>query len=889
MMRSTTDKTRNILAVGCLLLLPCLLGLPGLIPPLTADPLLWSSNLIASMPTGVIAPGRPGFADDNAGVTTEMLGHLAATDWLAGRIPWWNPLEGIGMPLAGEMQNSALFLSYVLLLALPHGVLLLKIAVEATAGVSTFLLLRRLSIGTETALAFAVAFEFCGTFAYYAHGPIMPVAFLPMLCLGFERARAAAALGRLDPALIAVALAFSIVAGFPETAFLDALWAGVFALGRLPPTPDRARFVGAAAIGVATGLLLAAPALTAFLGYLPHAYLSVHADLSRSALLQANQLLFLLPYAYGGILFNRVATGAGQEIWWHQGGYLGLLPVLLAIWSALRPGGPQRTLRVALAFALVVVTARAVGAAPFVSFFALLPGFSRIYLPMYVVPGASLATIILGALAVEHWRATGTRAGLPVALLATTLLLGLALIGGWPEIYRLLAAARYRRVAVPATLAELGLTATVTLTLYRPRTGGARRLVPACVALGAILDFCVPYVSLAHDRPLDLAPASFLRSHLGFGRFASANVAQANIGSYLGLASINSIGLPVPANWVAFLHRRIDPTMDGVTFWGDTLRGGVVEDPLDPPVPLARVRATLAGLGTRFVLLPHGADPLRDSLVSGGLDGARVPLPLPANGMVATTLVLPPLAGATVFNIGVLLGTYAGQADGILLLTACGATGACRTGRIDAAGAADNAFAEVALSAPLSVGPDGRVAVMLARTGGRRELAAWARANAPSRPIFHLSFDAGTPLRQVYTDRILDIWALPGPAPYASSIADRCAVTIRSRERIVTRCPAGGGTLIRRELVFPGWTARAGQRALPIGVADGIVQTVPLPAGVTTVTFRYAPPLIGPAFVAMLLGLVILTGGVFHAGQWTPGGWSMPRLRRRTASAVRGE
>ena len=47
--------------------------------------------------------------DPNVGFITQSLGHLAALDILHGHLPWWNYFEGLGQPLAGEMQSAALF------------------------------------------------------------------------------------------------------------------------------------------------------------------------------------------------------------------------------------------------------------------------------------------------------------------------------------------------------------------------------------------------------------------------------------------------------------------------------------------------------------------------------------------------------------------------------------------------------------------------------------------------------------------------------------------------------------------------------------------------------------------------------------------------------------
>ncbi|MEA2567706.1 MAG: hypothetical protein QOD49_2883, partial [Actinomycetota bacterium] len=47
--------------------------------------------------------------DPNDGFTSQALGHLAAMEWLHGHVPYWNHYEGVGTPLAGEMQSAAMF------------------------------------------------------------------------------------------------------------------------------------------------------------------------------------------------------------------------------------------------------------------------------------------------------------------------------------------------------------------------------------------------------------------------------------------------------------------------------------------------------------------------------------------------------------------------------------------------------------------------------------------------------------------------------------------------------------------------------------------------------------------------------------------------------------
>ena len=164
------------------------------------------------------------------------LGRLAAEDWLGGRLPWWNPYTGVGLPLAAEMQPAAFFLPFVLLLHFAHGVLYLKIALQLLAGLTMLGFLRALGLMGWAACLGAVLFQLGGTFAWYGDAPYFPIAFLPLLLWGLERTCRLVAQGRRGgEAWLALAIGGSLLAGFPETAFADGLlglWLGRAADGQ---------------------------------------------------------------------------------------------------------------------------------------------------------------------------------------------------------------------------------------------------------------------------------------------------------------------------------------------------------------------------------------------------------------------------------------------------------------------------------------------------------------------------------------------------------------------------------------------------------------------------------------------------------------------------------
>src|SRR5258708_4436039 len=138
--------------VATILLLPILLRLPAWAAGLRESP-LWSAARL-TLPGATPRPaGLPGFLDMEAGWTTQALGSLAARQWLSGEVPWWDPFSGVGMPLAAEMQSSALFLPYILLLLLPAGTALLTLSLQWTGGLAMWRFLRRLGLGGLASVA----------------------------------------------------------------------------------------------------------------------------------------------------------------------------------------------------------------------------------------------------------------------------------------------------------------------------------------------------------------------------------------------------------------------------------------------------------------------------------------------------------------------------------------------------------------------------------------------------------------------------------------------------------------------------------------------------------------------------------------------------------------
>ena len=216
------------------MLLPFALHLPLWLLGRSTDPIWFFSGLVHGSPV------RWPFLDPNVGFTSEALGRLAAREWLRGALPWWNAYTGIGMPLAAELQPGAFFLPFNLFLLLPEGILWQQIAMQVIAGLATYALLRELGLTRLAALMGGALFALNGTIAW-TPGPAAvycSLPFLPLLLCGIERARKQQG-GATSILIIGVATAWSILAGFPEPAYISGLLVIAWGLYRLASEPER--------------------------------------------------------------------------------------------------------------------------------------------------------------------------------------------------------------------------------------------------------------------------------------------------------------------------------------------------------------------------------------------------------------------------------------------------------------------------------------------------------------------------------------------------------------------------------------------------------------------------------------------------------------------------
>jgi hypothetical protein len=526
--------------------------------------------------------------DFNVGVLSEAQGRRAVLDILSGIIPWWNPYEGVGTPLAGNMQSAALF-PPTLLLGLPDGLLYLHLLLQATAGLFTYLLLRRLGVSPLAAFTAGVLFEFNGTFSWL---PTLPIAFLPMLLYAVELEMAQIA-GAWR--WIAVALALSLYAGFPEMAYIDGLLVAVWTLARLATGQNiqRRRAFLHIVFGVACGLLLSAPILIAFIDYLGVGFYSLHSNgfLGGQHLDGHFAVNLALPYLFG-LLFNKPTTPGVLFYWCTIGGYVGVGLLALGLLGA--AGRRLRGLRLALLLwlAFCMVATYGLPGGKFLIHAALLSdaAFFRYYNPSF-----SLSFAVLAGLALDDLTQDTTRRRYLAPLAAAALLaLGIFYV-------------RKNLIALHQPfwlIVEIAIAASVLggmALALRMAPAKSRRVLGAIVIAEALFNFLLPSFDNPRHPTLELGGIHYLQAHLGLQRVYAMGPLEPNYGSYFGIAEIDDCDFPIPANWFAFRSKHLDP------FAGPLLFDGHARMNLNPatPTPQAEFQqniATYQAMGVRYVL-----------------------------------------------------------------------------------------------------------------------------------------------------------------------------------------------------------------------------------------------------------------------------------------------
>jgi hypothetical protein len=605
-----SERVRAIVAIGFVVLLANCTYIFHIFNP---NPINQDSGLGMIAQPGLLA-GQNNI-DPNIGFTAQALGHRAAVDWLHGEIPWWNPYEGTGAPLAGEMQSAAFFPLNALNL-LPGGQVYFRLSLEFLAGVGTYLLMRRFTRSNLPAVVGGIAFALNGTYSWLFHAPGNPIAFLPFILLGFEWAwEGACGLERKGWPLLAVALSLSFYAGFPETAFIDGLLAALWLLARAVALPRRslATFAQSIGLGVGVGALLSAPILVAFLGYLPNADVGGHAggfawlSLSATTALPAQ----IMPYLFGPI-FGFVAKDPSQLLvfWGNIGGYLGASLCTLALIGL--AGHRYRTLRIVLALWVLVGLARLVGVDWALHLINAIPGVKSTAFYRYANPSWELAVVVLATLGLDDLIHRSTRR---VVIIGSGVVMVALCALSWHaahSVFQALEGAPHNTAWARASLvwALTTIIAIVILGLLPdrgPRGSTVKKLRGSALAGVVIIDvfalFVTPQFSAPREAAIDTKPVAFLEQHLGQNRFYTLGPLAPNYGSYFGLGSVAVNDVPIPKAYESYVLEDLDSNVDPLVF-----DGVATSDPqgATPEQELVEHLASYEDAGVKYVLLPAG-------------------------------------------------------------------------------------------------------------------------------------------------------------------------------------------------------------------------------------------------------------------------------------------
>jgi len=847
--------------------LPFLLLVPALVHLVNADPAVALSLLSKKLVAGF----SPGFAyiDPNVGFTTQALGHLDATDLLHGIMPWWNPYSGAGLPLAAELQNAP-FLPLTLLMAL-HGGLGVELEhaiLQAIAGVGTYLFLRSLGLSRLASLTGGVLFTLNGTFAWFGDNPSITLAFIPWVMLGVEVAIQKTREHEHGTwQLLAAATALLMLAGFPETAYVALILAGVFALLRISylARSDWLRALWRLVLGFGVGALIAAISLGPFAEALSHEYLGVHVGtLAQTSLPLASAPQGLLTPYIGGAIFGTTSLPSWLLISWsYTGGFVSIALLLVAVYGMVTRWD---RLSVGLGIFVVFFVGRTYGVAPFSTLINLLPESQRVAVYRYANPSWELALIILAVRGIDAFANRAPRHRWGVLAAAITALLAFMVFvfdrNNLREVWDNPALHSWMLWSLAGIVV---VTLAVMAVLFTH--SGSRRgmLLGSILVINALILFCIPITANPRSGSVDHNVISFLQSHLGDYRVYSMNVLQPNYSAFYRIPSIDYNYLPVPTDTASWIASNLEP--------GFTVNS-VVMNGANTPVDTAQSWATSVELdlknyeamGVRDIVVATGTNPLEHTVqLPAGQAGSPGPgLQIRAHTTIDATLPMLRNSTATVTSLSVTTVQSNPHLTGVMDARVCSGVTCVHTHATLARGVFAAIFptslvlqpgrsATVELSWPSLSSP-----VTVADTlpsGVSYPMVVDHRPVSSTDVVLGIGMSTMSQVHLVYSDTTASVYQLNKADPILSVAGRGCKILAYGVSSARYSC-RGAGSLTYRETSFPGWSATLGHQTLPIATVDGLFQRVAVPSGVHTVRFRYQPPHEGLFEVVTVLALV---------------------------------
>jgi hypothetical protein len=378
----------------------------------------------------------------------------------------------------------------------------------------------------------------------------------------------------------------------------------------------------------------------------------------------------------------------------------------------------------------------------------------------------------------------------------------------------------------------------------------------------------LPYFSYPREANIDNDAISFLRANIGYQRIlntAGAGLAP-NYGSYYGIPQLNYNDLPAPKATAKYIKAILDPYADENDFIPDW----PVQN-ADRAAILKNRLSQYAQAGVKYLLV--GAD-FAFTPAFAALPAGKYAYPLVAGSRVKISAQAATTEPLSITAVSLLVGTYNNTSTGHLKVTLC-AYATCAEGLSDLESAEDNKPLRIALSQPIRMEVGANYTITIEKLDGNKDVALWmfpltATNNgieiigSPTTPtdryLPDLRFLSGTEENLVYRGRSMSIYELPNTRDYFS--APSCTFVPLSHDRVDASCTRSS-KLIRLELFMQGWSATVNGQPAPIGISDGVFQTIDLPAGDVRVRFTYQPPgfklaLVAAAAAALLFVCAVL-------------------------------
>ncbi len=369
---------------------------------------------------------------------------FAAEEWLAGRMPLWDPYQHNGLPFLAETQVGVLYPLSILFLSnlSPSLELSLFIVLHFTlAALFTFTLARSLAMSYPAATVAGLSFGYGGfLMAQVANLNIMTgAAWLPLILYGLIETTKRRTW--LTAMLAGLPLAFQILTSQPQIVFYTLLTIGSYGLYRLGadfffnpgPQQKNVSYLGRTILllggVVLTALLLAAPQ---WLSTLELQQLSVRSAergwefLTQNSYAPALWLNLFVPSAFGN---NVVGFNIGDPFQ-EDFIYAGFIPLLLIFFSP-----AQRNKRDMPFFLLLLIGGMFLAMGRYTPFYhyliQYLPGFSLFRVPSRWLMLVNLALAILAGFGLETLRQKGLSKSQLIAVLCACIFLITSLTLAW--------------------------------------------------------------------------------------------------------------------------------------------------------------------------------------------------------------------------------------------------------------------------------------------------------------------------------------------------------------------------------------------------------------------------------------------------------------------------